>query len=314
MLNSLGGFFLIVLAGICWIGIGVTVSKSSAKKWDYNIIQGLNYAGTVLFCIAAFFCFFHDRKIAEIFSFPLLMSCIGGFANFFTYVFTARAMQKGPNGLVWGIMQSGMIGSFLMGILCFGEKATVLRLTGLFLISGGVLLMGIAKDPASSGKEQNKKWLLFSLAAFGFVIITHCCNAIPSYFPHLAPGNTGTEKAQDMGLLLRTFGAAFGAFLGFTLTTLPGMIRERKTGNKGEWITAGVLMCLNTISGLFFFYRGLNLLAQQGCGGLGYPVAIGVCVTGFSLYSIFFLKEKFASVGFFGLAGVCGGIVMIALR
>ena len=96
-------------------------------------------------------------------------------------------------------------------------------------------------------------------------------------------------------------GLYFGGVIGFALTTLPGMIRRRNFGGRGEWITALVLMILNTSASLFFFFRGLDLLAKSGCGGLGYPIAIGVCVVGFSLYSLLILREKFARLSLAGL-------------
>ena len=43
-------------------------------------------------------------------------------------------------------------------------------------------------------------------------------------------------------------------------------------------------------------------------------LAIGVCVIGFSFYSILILKEKFASLSLAGLAAVCLGIIVISLK
>ena len=73
-------------------------------------------------------------------------------------------------------------------------------------------------------------------------------------------------------------------------------------------------MVLNTSASVFLFYRGLDLLAKAGCGGLGYPVGIGVCVIGFSLYSLLILKEKVARLSLAGLIAVCLGIIVISLK
>lgn len=302
MLDYLGGFLLILTAGFCWIGIGISVSNCSAKGYNYNIVQGLSYMGSVLLCILLLLCRGEWDLSPEKTGYGLLLSFLAGFANFFTYVFTAKAMQKGPNGLVWGMMQGGMIGSFLMGIFFFHEVASFLRLSGLVLILGGILLMGIAKNNVASGSK--KDWLLPSLAAFFLVMMTHCCNSLPSYMPQYISSDT----------MLRTCGIYFGGFTGFLIVTLPGMIREKNYGKKGEWLNAVFLMFLNTSASIFFFYRGLNILAKQGCGGLGYPVAIGVCVLGFSIYSLFILKEKILRWGLLGLFAVTSGIIIIAIR
>ena len=301
MWESFSGFFLIIAAGICWIGVGISVSKCSERGWNYNIVQGLNYLGATLLCALMLAGSAQRGGEGSIFGWGFCLSCLAGIANFFTYVFTSKAMQRGPNGLVWGIMQAGMIGSFLMGVIFFGEPAAPLRLLGLALILGGVLIMGSGKDSKTS--VSGKNWVIPSLTAFLLVMITHCCNALPSYLP-----------AARTSSLVRTMGLYFGGVIGCALTTLPEMIRKRDFGGRGEWITAAVLMILNTSASLFLFYRGLDLLAKSACGGLAYPIAIGVCVFGFSLYSLLVLKEKLARLSLAGLTAVCLGIIVISLK
>ena len=302
MWESFGGFFLVITAGICWIGVGISVSKCSERGWNYNIVQGLNYLGSTLLCgLLLLAGNGAGPEAGKIFGWGFLLSCLAGIANFFTYVFTSKAMRHGPNGLVWSIMQAGMIGTFLMGVIFFGEKATLLRVLGLILILGGVLFMGSGKDSKITVRGEN--WILASLAAFLLVMITHCCNALPSYLP-------GAQTSS----LVRTTGLYFGGVIGFLFTTLPGMIRKRDFGGRGEWINALILMILNTATSLFIFYRGLDLLAKNGCGGLGYPISIGVCVVGFSLYSLLIMKEKFARLSMAGLAAVCLGIIVISVK
>ncbi|MBO4305045.1 MAG: hypothetical protein J6A21_10705 [Lentisphaeria bacterium] len=304
MWNSFGGFFLVFIAGALWIGVGVSVSKCSEKKLNYNIVQGLAYLGSALFCAILLAGKSLAYGTSGISWFGFVMCMLAGIANFFNYVLTGKAMQKGPNGLVWGIMQAGMIGSFLMGVTFFGEKPDFLRLTGLLLIVCGVLGMGLNKGGKNSSSPQDKSWVLLSLGAMVLVMVTHCCSTLPSFFPDLGKNDT----------VSRTLGMYLGGVTGFVLTTLPGMIRKRDFGRKGEWINAGILMVLNTSASLFFFYRGLDLLVKIGRAGLAYPLAIGVCVIGFSLYSLFVLKEKFARIALAGLGAVCAGIIMIAIR
>ncbi len=298
----LTGFLLVIFAGICWIGIGVSVSVCASRKWDYNIVQGLNYFGASLICLLILACGAWpqaaDRKILAM---VFLLNCCAGIANFFTYVLTAKAMRAGPNGLVWGMMQSGMIGSFLMGVCFFGEPVTLLRVTGFLLIVGGILAMGCGKD--NSRNATGKMWMIPSLGAFFLVIVTHCCNTLPSFLP----------EAAKTGSVFRTFGMYSGGVIGFALTTLPGIFRNKWIGGKGEWYMAAVLMVLSLSASVFLFYNGLNLLARAGRGSLGYPVAIGVCVVGFSLFSLCVLKEKIALLSKLGLAAVCGGIVVMTL-
>ena len=302
MSNALGGFLLVFATGICWIAVGISVSLCSTRKWDYNVVQGLNYAVAIPVCLLIMLLFrpgaFSGEGLATVFGLGLL----AGLTNFYAYVFTAEAMRRGPNGLVWGIMQAGMIGSFLMGILFFGEKAAPLRLAGLALILGGVLAMGSARSGGAG--EKGKNWLLPALGAFLLVMAGHCCSILPSYFSEAARGDSS----------FRTLSVYTGGLLGFAITTLPGMLRRKTRIKPGEWLVALSLAGMSIVTSIFLFYNGLNILARNGCGGLGYPVAIGVCVTGFSLYSLLALKEKFPPLSRAGLCAVCVGIILIALK
>ena len=302
MWSSIEGFLLVAAAGFCWIGIGVAVSCCSARGWNYNIVQGLNSLGSVLISLAllAFGALRTGSSDFSLFGFALC--ALGGFANFYNYVLTGKAMARGPNGLVWGIMQSGLVGAFLMGVIFFGEKPTLFQLAGLLLILGGVLAMGIAKNNGSAAR--GKRWVPLALGALLLAMTTQCCNTLPSYFPEMGKN----------GILSRMLGGGLGSLLGFAITTLPGMIRKRDFGGRGEWIIAGILILMGLAASFFFFFRGLDRLAEIGCAGLGYPLAIGVCVIGFSLYSLLILKEKFARASLAGLGAACLGIIMIAIR
>ena len=54
--------------------------------------------------------------------------------------------------------------------------------------------------------------------------------------------------------------------------------------------------------------------AKTGRAGLGYPLAIGICVIGFSLYSLLILKEKLARLSMAGRGAVCIGIIAVSIR
>ena len=123
MWSSFNGFLLVFIAGVLWIGVGIAVSKCSARGWNYNIVQGLTSLGVSLICAGLMAGKSIGTGSAGISGFGFLMCCLAGFANFYNYVLTAKAMQRGPNGLVWGIMQSGLIGAFLMGVIFFRRKA-----------------------------------------------------------------------------------------------------------------------------------------------------------------------------------------------
>ena len=71
---------------------------------------------------------------------------------------------------------------------------------------------------------------------------------------------------------------------------------------------------ISIFASIFFFVPGADRLAVAGCGGLGYPVAIGVCLVGFSVYSLCILREKLSKIEIIGLAAVTLGIIGMSLK
>ena len=69
--------------------------------------------------------------------------------------------------------------------------------------------------------------------------------------------------------------------------------------------------------GLFFAialqYPSMDTLAKHGAGSLSYPLLVGSCVVGFSLYSKLFLKEKMTPLQWGALASCLAGIILICL-
>lgn len=54
-------------------------------------------------------------------------------------------------------------------------------------------------------------------------------------------------------------------------------------------------------------------MAACGAGSIGYPIAMGACISGFFLYSLFVLPERLNLPACIGLAAVLSGIVTIAV-
>lgn len=60
-------------------------------------------------------------------------------------------------------------------------------------------------------------------------------------------------------------------------------------------------------------YPGMDTLARCGVGSLSYPLLVGSCLVGFSLYSIFILREKNSYIQYTALGCCLAGIILICL-
>ena len=93
---------------------------------------------------------------------------------------------------------------------------------------------------------------------------------------------------------------------------MAGTIREHKFFTLWTLVMSWWGILIACISSFLCFYRGLDVLAKYGCGGSGYPVAIGVCIVAFAAYSMMVLKEKFSRLELTGLTLIVLGIAGIS--
>ena len=74
-----------------------------------------------------------------------------------------------------------------------------------------------------------------------------------------------------------------------------------------------LLAAVQILALFFFFYRGLNRVAEQGCGSIGYPVAQGCSIVGFLVFEMIVRKKKGSVLLFAAAAAVCCGILLLVL-
>ena len=79
------------------------------------------------------------------------------------------------------------------------------------------------------------------------------------------------------------------------------------------WKFNAVMQSLGIVCAAFLQYPSMDALAKRGAGSLAYPLLVGSCVGGFSLYSIFILKEKCTPLQKAALLCCLAGIILICL-
>lgn len=180
----ISGIVLLILAGICWVAIGIAVSRCAATGLNYNIVQMISSAGAALISVPVLFLSGGRPELpGKILLAVFLLHFGAGVANYFNYVLTARAMRLGHNGIVWGMMQSGLLAPFLMGVLFFNVPLPLGRVLGIAAILCGILLLGVTRDPGAGRRSSSRaRWLIPAFGAFLLAGVTQCCNSLPSYW------------------------------------------------------------------------------------------------------------------------------------
>lgn len=75
---------------------------------------------------------------------PSLVTAAAGLVSFYLLSVAMRAIPVGTAYAVWTAL--GVVGAVILGIIFLGDSANVLRLTGICLVLGGVVMLRIAES------------------------------------------------------------------------------------------------------------------------------------------------------------------------
>jgi len=306
------GIWKLLLVGASWCLVGVIFGMAPKKKLDTDLIQFMSAIVSIFASIIIALFFIPPASCALK---TVLIACgiyfWSGFMNFWGLQAMGAGMARGPNGAVWGIMQSAMIAPFTVGFLFFHQEMSIGRGLGLILIVAALVLFAQAKNaksPVHSGTGSS--WRFFALLAFGLICVQQSLATIPSYYP----------EAQNVSAVLKTLASAAGSFAAslfpFTLNALrnPKQLKQTFSGIANPWLY--IFVFAMQFFGLIFaytcFYPGMDAMARANAGSISYPLMVGSCIVSFSLYAIFGLKEKatpkqMAAIALclLGLIGIC---------
>lgn len=307
----------LVVAGFSWVSVGAAVGHVERQGYSLVRYQFLVCAvcvtlGLVGWVTAPTAFFPHDGCPAMTWILVVAGMLLCGAFNYLMALLMGCAMKRGPNAIVWAIIQSGLIYPFLMGWLIFSVPMGPRRFFGITLIIASVffyaLRSGAAEGNASSGSRAPlREWLPASLLGMLCCGVNQCAANLPSYL----------EKGRDFSGTFRTFAMYFGLLMAAFVHV--GILRLR--GHRAEPIRPGELRSLAVWAGsvglVSFFvgkyltFPGLDRLERLGAGSMGYPVMVAACIVGFFLYGFFVLRERISArqaIGaVLGIAGILFG-------
>ena len=82
---------------------------------------------------------------------------------------------------------------------------------------------------------------------------------------------------------------------------------------KGIWKTA-LLYGVVVLCGQYSFYQAADAAAECGWSSAVYPAAVGTCILLFSVYRVFFKKEKLSLYGWLGILFIISGIAGLSAK
>lgn len=276
------GIFAMILTGISWTITGYVMGRAPRHNIRISHLMILTSLLTFIIslCIGIIQGFPRLSPSGYLVTFGALLIC--GIADYFQLDFMSRAMQRGPNGIIWSIVQSGFIFPFFMGVIFFGVQMNIFRTCGLVSLLLSLTLFGTGKNTFNG-----KNWKLPAFAAFLMTGIMQSLNNLPSYF----------TESESVTSIWRTAAFAAGMGIGAILAELPGgglslngigTCFRRLT----VWQNVALLEIPQLVSSYLLLYPGMDILSKAGIGSAAYPVMVASCIIFFELFTITVFHEK----------------------
>ena len=304
----LTALIILIIVGLIWTTTGVVMGGTARHDVHVESMQFMSYLLGSVVCFTLLPLYPALGVSGKFAWFAVGMYFLVGVLNYFVNVTMTAAMRRGPNSLVWAILQAGMIMPFTVGICFHDVQSGTVRLMGMAAMIAALALLSMNKN--DSGNTTGKSWLFMAFVTFLLVGVQQTVATEPSYYPETRTGIPSIYRCL----------ALCGGNL---VATMPYMFNiARKGGVKGIcdefsgkwlWIFAIALQASILIEKLFLSFKAMDMMANLGRGGVSYPVMVVSCIAGFTLYSIIFLREKITWRSAFGVILCALGIVMLSL-
>lgn len=308
IINSLAfGLIAMVLVGGSWTLVGLVMGDAPKKGVDSSVVQFFGGFIPIIVGLIILSCQKYDFGLFSFKTLLLTSACywVGGFANFFMLENMSKAMQRGPNGIIWSIIQSAMVFPFIVGIVFFGAAINVFRIVGIIGLLTALVLFGMGKNNVSNGKS----WKLLTFLGLAICAFQQTIMTIPLFY----------EEARHISSIHRTTMVAIGTVIAAIVLTLfkqrNGSCQKILDGIKNlqVWKYVLILQGFNLFFAYIFLYPGMNVLGAKGLGGMCYPLLVGSCITIFTLTSCLFLREKLQKIQLIALIFCILGLLFICL-
>lgn len=303
--TSAFGIVALVLVGASWCLVGAIAGK--APKLGYRMDAIYLVGGAVSAIFIGVLCIFtgvgqYSSNLALFLS--AVAFFLGGAGCFFQGVAMSHAMQSGPNGIIWAIIQSAMIFPFIFSVLFYDVKLTIMRGAGIAMMLASLILFASAKDNST---KSSGAWKIWTFAALVVVGLEQIITSIPFYY----------EECKNVSSLF-SIGCMMLGYVAMALIVIcckRGYISELKVvlRQKKFWIYNLALLPLAALIAVIFQIPGMRAMANNGLGGMSFPVLVGSCIAAFTLYSVIVLKEKFKALDLIALVSCVTGMVLLCI-
>jgi len=294
------GLALTFLTGLAWNAVGIIFSLAAKRELEFSVFMLVQSAlSSLIACILIpdYGALIHGEQsrsmeLAIVMTATALLAAAG-------FKAMRMAMESGRHGIVWTISQTSMIIPFAAAMILWKEEATAFTYLGLLLLAASLPLCSSRRGGAEGGKKGASAWLTYAFASFALIGMSQVASIVPSHW----------ESWSDKGHLRVPMLLAFS-----TLLWLAVVVSQRRSFDLWRTLRVAAPYSFFVLIGQLLLYKSLDVMAGIGISFLVYPLAIGICISGFFIYSITFLKERLTWCGLAGVASAMTGIMILAAR
>ena len=289
------GLVYTFITGLLWGGVGISYSRGAEKKESF---YGFMFLSAILFFLLTWIFVFPQRASAREILLVALLMLPAGIMGQLGFWSMKKALEYGPHGIGWCIVQSSMICPFLAGVLFFGDSPTVGRISGMGLIALSLLPLSRQGNPAPRKNSFSERFLFLIAAAFLLVGMQQTVSLLPNQFPTLS------AEALSWRVPLVSL-----AGLGWLWPIL-----FRRTGVPFKEIGGiSLVYALLVFLGQLGIYRAIDALGKARSSGTAYPAACGMSILLFFVYCFFRRHEKLSRWVLSGIALNLAGMFLLAV-
>ncbi len=301
MLEGLG---LNLIVGLLWAGVGVMFSQISARRLPAQLIYclGCGFVALVGWIALVDWSVLLSGQMPKLGA-TIFWMTLAGFANIGGMSLMIHTMSLGHRGLTWAIGQSAMVVPFVASVLIWRDPVAPVGYMGMLCLLAALALISRRHKGTgefarcSKSAAADRHWLLMAFLTLIVIGLSQTSMTVTSRWPEW-------EDAANLRLPV-TYTASAALMLVFTLIQ-----RKPLTRRLLPW---GLLYGAVALTSFTMLFACLDLMADNGLAGIVYPIAIGVCITGFSIYSRLVLKESMKPASMAGLILCLLGVVLLSL-
>ena len=283
------GLFLLTIAGLSWVVTGVVMGRAPKDGLDAGFIITMEAVLSLIF-VAAMLAFTGIPDVSTRHLVIVATSMFAsGFVNSRQLVNMSKAMQCGPNGIIWSILQCGFVMPFLFGVIFFHNPLTALRGIGIIALIIALNLMGFLGDIQKGGIKTGGNWKWTTFRAFIWTGLTQTFVIIPSHLSDI----------DQIGISWRLLWSSLGFSISAPLfSILSGQAKPLYNIYKKQicigraWTYIIGLKAVGLLVCFFIQFPGIDILGKFNLEAIAMPLMVGSCILGFDIYAFFFLHEK----------------------